>query len=105
MCASPEPLVVACGGGTVLDPENRRALRAAGSSSGCGRPRRCSPRASATARAGRCCATIRPARWPGSSGCANRRTKRPRDAEVDTDGLDVDAVADAVLSVFEEAAA
>jgi shikimate kinase len=30
VCASPEPLVVACGGGAVLDPENRRALRAAG---------------------------------------------------------------------------
>ncbi len=30
VCASPQPLVVACGGGTVLDPDNRRALRAAG---------------------------------------------------------------------------
>jgi shikimate kinase len=30
VCASPEPLVVACGGGTVLDPENRRRLRASG---------------------------------------------------------------------------
>ena len=29
-CASPEPLVIACGGGAVLDPENRRALRDAG---------------------------------------------------------------------------
>lgn len=29
-CASPEPLVIACGGGAVLDPENRRAIRAAG---------------------------------------------------------------------------
>jgi shikimate kinase len=26
-CASPEPLVIACGGGAVLDPENRRELR------------------------------------------------------------------------------
>jgi shikimate kinase len=25
-CASPDPLVIACGGGAVLDPENRRAL-------------------------------------------------------------------------------
>jgi shikimate kinase len=25
-CASPDPLVVACGGGAVLDPENRRVL-------------------------------------------------------------------------------
>jgi len=30
VCASPTPLVVACGGGAVLDPENRRVLRAAG---------------------------------------------------------------------------
>jgi shikimate kinase len=29
-CASPVPLVLACGGGAVLDPENRRRLRAAG---------------------------------------------------------------------------
>jgi shikimate kinase len=26
-CASPEPLVIACGGGAVVDPVNRRALR------------------------------------------------------------------------------
>jgi shikimate kinase len=30
VCASPEPLVIACGGGTVLDPDNRRVLRASG---------------------------------------------------------------------------
>jgi len=30
MCASPEPLVIACGGGTVVDADNRRRLRAAG---------------------------------------------------------------------------
>ena len=30
VCASPAPLVIACGGGTVLDPENRKKLRAAG---------------------------------------------------------------------------
>lgn len=28
--ASPEPLVVACGGGAMVDPENRRAVRAHG---------------------------------------------------------------------------
>jgi shikimate kinase len=29
-CASPDPLVIACGGGAVLDPDNRARLRAAG---------------------------------------------------------------------------
>jgi len=29
-CASPVPLVIACGGGAVLDAENRRRLRASG---------------------------------------------------------------------------
>jgi shikimate kinase len=29
-CASPEPLVIACGGGAVLDAENRRRLRDCG---------------------------------------------------------------------------
>ena len=29
-CASPEPLVIACGGGAATDPENRRHLRDAG---------------------------------------------------------------------------
>jgi shikimate kinase len=28
--SSPEPLVIACGGGAVLDPDNRRVLRGAG---------------------------------------------------------------------------
>jgi shikimate kinase len=28
VCASPVPLVIACGGGTVVDPDNRRRLRA-----------------------------------------------------------------------------
>lgn len=30
VAASPDPLVIACGGGVVLDPDNRRALRNAG---------------------------------------------------------------------------
>lgn len=30
VCASPEPLVIACGGGAVLDPGSRRTLRDAG---------------------------------------------------------------------------
>jgi shikimate kinase len=30
VCASPQPLVIACGGGAMDDPENRRRARAAG---------------------------------------------------------------------------
>ena len=30
VCASPQPLVIACGGGAVLDPENRAAMRERG---------------------------------------------------------------------------
>ena len=30
VCASPDPLVIACGGGAVLDPENRRLLSGSG---------------------------------------------------------------------------
>jgi shikimate kinase len=29
-CASPQPLVISCGGGAVLDPENREQMRATG---------------------------------------------------------------------------
>ena len=29
-CASPDPLVIACGGGAVLDADNRAALRGTG---------------------------------------------------------------------------
>ncbi len=75
----PTPLVIACGGGTVLDPENRRALRAAGvvvwlrapaaTLAGARRRRH---------RPARCCATTPPARSPASSASASRPTKRPR---------------------------
>lgn len=30
VCSSPAPLVIGCGGGTVIDPENRRRLRSDG---------------------------------------------------------------------------
>jgi shikimate kinase len=103
--ASPEPLVIACGGGTVLDADNRRALRAAGvvvwlraptptllSRVGDGptRPLLRDDPEGALARLGRL-------REPAYEAAAH--------ASVDTQDLDVAAVADAVLSVFEGALA
>ncbi len=105
VCASPEPLVVACGGGSVLDPENRRALRAAGLvvwlrapaptlvarvGDGASRPLLRDDPAAALARLERL-------REPSYEAAAH--------AQVDTADLDVGAVAAAVLSVFEGASA
>ena len=105
ICASPRPLVIACGGGAVLDPESRRALRASGVvvwlrapaaallarvGDGAGRPLLRDDPAGALARLERL-------REPTYDAAAH--------ASVDTDGLDVAAVAGAVLSLFDEAAA
>ena len=106
VCASPAPLVIACGGGTVLDAENRRALRAAGVvvwlrapaptllervGDGSSRPLLRGDPAGALARLERL-------REPAYDAAAHLC--------VDTVALgDVDAVADAVLSAFAEAAA
>jgi shikimate kinase len=100
VCASPEPLVVACGGGAVLDPENRRALRGAGVvvwlrapagtlagrvGDGATRPLLRDDPVAALARLERL-------REPAYEAAAH--------ASVDTDGADVDAVARAVLEAF-----
>jgi shikimate kinase len=105
VCASPEPLVIACGGGTVLDPENRRALRGAGLliwlrapaatlltrvGDGSTRPLLRDDPAAALARLVRL-------RAPAYEAAAH--------ACIDTDCLDIAAVADAVLSLYEGAAA
>lgn len=105
VCASPEPLVVACGGGTPLDADNRRALRSAGVviwlrapaatlltrvGDGSSRPLLRDDPAAALARLERL-------REPGYRAAAH--------AEVETAGLDIAGVASAVLSVFEAAAA
>jgi len=104
VCASPEPLVIATGGGAIVDPENRRRLRAAGVvvwlradtavlaarvGDGSTRPLLAGDPAGALARLGA-------ARQDAYSVAA--------DAEVDTDGRDVDQVADAVLDVYAELA-
>ena len=88
-CASPEPLVIACGGGAVLDPDNRRALRAAGC-------RRVARRRRPTVLASRVGATTTRARSspaatgpPRSSGSATLREpayEAAADVAVDTDG-------------------
>jgi shikimate kinase len=105
VCASPAPLVIACGGGAVLDPENRKQLRAAGIvvwlqaapdelaarvGDGATRPLlQNDPRGSLTR-----LARLREPAYEAAAHCA-----------VATDGLDVDAVADAVLGAFEAEAA
>jgi shikimate kinase len=103
VCASPDPLVVASGGGAVLDPENRRSLRSRGVvvwlragtaalaarvGTGAGRPLLAGDPAGALAR-------LAAVREPAYEAAAH--------AVVDTDGLDVDAVAVAVIAAFEDA--
>jgi shikimate kinase len=100
VCASPEPLVIACGGGAVLDPENRRALRNAGIvvwlrapadtlvgrvGDGSTRPLLRDDPAGALARLGRL-------REPAYEAAAH--------VDVDTDGVDIDTVAARVLDAF-----
>jgi shikimate kinase len=101
--ASPEPLVVACGGGTAVDPENRRRLRAAGTvvwlrapvavlaqrvGTGVTRPLLVGDPVGSLARLG----AAREAAYDAAAHAA-----------VDTEGLDIDAVTRAVLDVFQGA--
>ena len=100
-CASPAPLVIACGGGAVLDADNRRRLHQRGSWCGCKRRRRRSWRAvddrrrAAAARGG-----DRPPPSSGSRSCARAAYEAAAHALVDTDGRTVDEVADAVLEEY-----
>ncbi|MDP9336770.1 MAG: shikimate kinase [Actinomycetota bacterium] len=105
VCASPEPLVIACGGGAVLDPENRRALRVAGVVVWLR-----APAATLLSRVGD--GSTRPLLRDDPAGALERleRLREPAyeaaaHARVDTDALDIAAVAGAVLSVFAGAAA
>ena len=105
VCQSPEPLVVACGGGTVVDPENRRALRSAGLVVWLQ-----APSATLLTRVGD--GSTRPLLRGDPEGAMTRLGRlrgmtyeAASHAAIDTDGIDVDAVADAVLSVFEGAPA
>ncbi len=104
VCASPQPLVIGCGGGTVLDADNRRALRGAGVVIWLR-----APAATLVERVGN--GATRPLLRDDPAGAIARleRLREPTyeaaaHASVDTDGLDVAAVVDAVLSLFEGAA-
>jgi len=102
VCASPVPLVIACGGGTVVDAENRRGLREVGTIVWLR-----APTAVLAARVGN------DARRPllaGDPAGALARLAELRadayadaaDAVVDTDDRGVNAVAAAVLDAFAE---
>ena len=104
VCASPLPLVIACGGGTVVDPENRRQLRDAGVVVWLQ-----APTAVLAARVGN--DESRPLLAGDPAGALARLSAlradaytAAADAVVETDGRDVDEVADAVLTVFAEVA-
>jgi shikimate kinase len=99
--ASPEPLVIACGGGAVLDPDNRTALRADGFVVWLDAP--------AAALAARLVHDdSRPLLEGGDRTVTLTRLGDARagayeaaaDARVDTDGRSVSEVADAVLAVY-----
>jgi shikimate kinase len=102
-CASPAPLVIACGGGTVLDPENRRKLRAAGVIVWLRAP---VPVLAARVGVG----ATRPLLAGDPTGALTRLEKLREpvyDAAahrvVDTEDADICGVADAVIDAYEEA--
>ena len=105
-CAAPEPLVIACGGGAVLDARNRATMRAAGLVVWL----RATP-AQLAARVGD--DAERPLLSGGSKVETLERLAALRapayeaaaQAVVDTDGLDVDAVTERVLEEVERCAA
>jgi shikimate kinase len=104
VCASPVPLVIACGGGTVVDAENRRRLREVGTVVWL--------RARTAVLASRVGNDARRPLLAGDPAGALARLAEVRaeayaaaaDAVVDTDDRDVNAVTAAVLAAFEEKA-
>lgn len=101
VCASPAPLVIACGGGVVLDPGNRRLLRDAGFVVWLH-----APAAVLASRVGR--GEDRPLLRGDPVGTLARLDKLREPAyeasahcRIDTDGLGPEAVADAVLAAYE----
>jgi shikimate kinase len=103
VCAAPNPLVIACGGGTVVDPDSRRRLREAGIVVWLQAPTEV-----LAARVGN--DESRPLLAGDPSGALARLSAlreeayiAAADAAVDTEDRDVDVVADAVLAAFEDA--
>jgi shikimate kinase len=102
VCASPARLVVACGGGTVVDPDNRRRLRDAGVVIWLR-----APTSVLAARVGN--DSSRPLLAGDASGALARLSEirqdaytAAADAVVDTHDRDVETVTDAVLAAFAE---
>jgi shikimate kinase len=102
VCASPVPLVIACGGGTVVDADNRRRLRAVGTVVWLR-----APTAVLAARVGN--DARRPLLMGDPAGALTRLAETRADAYaaaadvvVDTDGRHVKEVAAAVLDAFAE---
>ncbi|HTD50029.1 MAG TPA: shikimate kinase [Acidimicrobiia bacterium] len=102
VCAAPQPLVIACGGGTVVDADNRRRLRAAGTVVWLR-----APTAVLVSRVGD--DPSRPLLAGDPAGALARLSvaradayRAAADAVVDTDQGDVGDVADAVLAAYEE---
>jgi shikimate kinase len=101
--ASPTPLVVACGGGAVLEPENRRALRARGVVVWL----RASP-SELGARVGAEAGTVRPLLAGGDTTATLERMSALREpayeaaahVQVSTDGRTPDDVAATVLEEY-----
>jgi len=102
VCASPAPLVIACGGGTVVDADNRRRLRDAGVVVWLRAPTEVlAQRVGTGAR--------RPLLAGDPAGALTRLAAAREDAyaasaavAVDTDERSLDEVAEAVLAVFAE---
>jgi shikimate kinase len=104
VCEAPNPLVIACGGGTVVDPDSRRRLRANGKIVWLQ-----APTAVLAARVGN--DPTRPLLAGDPAGALARLASvreaaytEAADATVDTEGREIDTVADAVLAAFNEAA-
>ncbi len=100
VCASPEPLVIATGGGAVLDPDSRSRLRAAGTVVWLR-----APAAVLAARVG--AGATRPLLAGDPERSLDRLAQLRRetyaavaDHVVDTEGLDPDAVAGAVVALL-----